>query len=179
MARVIDSDQHLYEGRSLWADYIDPAARHEALRLVDDDFGYTYLAWRDTHLSLADVHLPGDTASCGAHRRRQRAGEPPSYRYDDALPDPYWQPAARLQWLDEAGVDEAVLFPNFGLLWERRLSSSLPALAANMTAWNRWCAVVRAEGKGRLHPVAHLTLRDPEWLNRIKGAHATVTSQGS
>ncbi len=57
------------------------------------------------------------------------------------------------------------MFPNFGLLWERRLSTSLAALTANMTAWNRWCAVVRAEGKGRLHPVAHLTLRDPDWLD--------------
>ena len=33
-----------------------------------------------------------------------------------------------------------------------------------MGAWNRWCADVRAEGKGRLHPVAHVTLRDPAWL---------------
>ena len=61
------------------------------------------------------------------------------------------------------GIDEAVLFPNFGLLWERRLSESLTALTANMAAWNRWCATVVAEGAGRLHPVAHLTLRDPEW----------------
>ena len=56
------------------------------------------------------------------------------------------------------------MFPNYGLLWERRLASSLPALTANMTAWNRWCAEVRREGRGRLHPVAHLTLRDPDWL---------------
>ncbi len=27
VARIIDSDQHLYETRSLWADHIDPAAR--------------------------------------------------------------------------------------------------------------------------------------------------------
>ncbi|MGH3971471.1 MAG: amidohydrolase family protein, partial [Mycobacterium sp.] len=127
--------------------------------------GYTWLSWRDTRLALADVHLPGNTASCGDHRNRQRAGEPPSYRYDEALPASYWEPASRLGWMAEVGLDEAVLFPNFGLLWERRLASSLPALTANMTAWNRWCAEVQAEGRGRLHPVAHLTLRDPEWLD--------------
>ncbi len=165
MTRIIDSDQHLYESRSLWRDFIDPTARHEALTLVDDALGYTWLSWRDTRLGLADIHLPGDTASCGAHRTRQRAGQPPSYRYDEALPASYWQPAARLGWLDDVGVDEAVMFPNFGLLWERRLSTSLVALTANMTAWNRWCAVIRTEGKGRLHPVAHLTLRDPAWLD--------------
>ena len=68
------------------------------------------------------------------------------------------------------GLDEAVLFPNFGLLWERRLSESLTALTANMAAWNRWCATVVADGAGRLHPVAHLTLRDPEWLEGQLGA---------
>jgi predicted TIM-barrel fold metal-dependent hydrolase len=161
---IIDSDQHLYEGRSLWVDYIDPAARPDALSLVDDELGYTWLSWHDAHLGLADVHLPHNTASCGDHRKRQRARQPASYRYDEALPAAYWQPAARLRWLDAAGLDEAVLFPNFGLLWERRLAPSLPALTANMTAWNRWCAEVQAEGRGRLHPVAHLTLRDPEWL---------------
>jgi predicted TIM-barrel fold metal-dependent hydrolase len=164
VVRIVDSDQHLYESGSLWADFIDPAARHDALSLVDDELGYTWLSWRDGHLALADVHLPGDTASCGDHRKRQRAGEPASYRYAEALPAPYFSPASRVQWLDEAGLDEAVVFPNYGLLWERRLASSLPALTANMTAWNRWCAEVQAEGRGRLHPVAHLTLRDPDWL---------------
>ena len=95
---------------------------------------------------------------------RLRDGLPPEYSYDEALPADYWEPSARVARLDAMGLDEAVLFPNFGLLWERALSTSLPALTANMGAWNRWCAVVRAEGKGRLHPVAHLTLRDPGWL---------------
>ncbi|ORB17335.1 hypothetical protein BST37_03805 [Mycobacterium noviomagense] len=170
----MDSDQHLYESRSLWADHMDPAAREEALSLVDDELGYTWLSWRGAHLALADVHLPGNTASCGEHRNRQRSGEPASYRYDEALPDSYWLPAARIAWLDDVGLDEAVLFPNFGLLWERRLSSSLPALTANMTAWNRWCAVVQAEGRGRLHPVAHLTLRDPDWLQTELDALASA-----
>lgn len=164
MTRIVDSDQHLYEPRSLWADHIDPAHREEALQLVDDNLGYTWLSWRGRQLDLADVHLPGDTASCGDHRRRRRAGQPPSYRYDESLPDTYWDPAARVRWLDETGLDQAVCFPNFGLLWERRLTSSLPAVTANMRAWNRWCCAVRATSGGRLHPVGHLTLRDPAWV---------------
>ena len=164
MTHIVDSDQHLYEPRSLWADHIDPSARHEALSLVDDDLGYTWLSWREHKLSLADVHLPGDTGSCGDHRRRQRAGQPAGYRYDDALPAAYWDPAARVAWLNGAGLDEAVCFPNFGLLWERPLSGSLAALTANMRAWNRWCAAVRSDSGDRIHPVGHLTLRDRAWL---------------
>lgn len=164
MSVVIDSDQHLYEPRTMWLDHIDPGARDDALALVDDDMGFTWLTWRDTRLELADAHRPGDTESCGRHRRRLRRGERSEYRYDDAVPDSYWSPRARVGWLDEAGLDEAVCFPNFGLLWERRLSASLPALTANMAAWNRWCGTVVHETRGRLHPVAHLTLRDPDWL---------------
>ena len=37
------------------------------------------------------------------------------------------------------GVDQAVAFPNFGLLWERTLDEDLGALTADITAWNRWC----------------------------------------
>jgi hypothetical protein len=164
MTAIIDSDQHLFEPRTMWAEHIDPGMRSEALRIDDDDLGYAWLTWRGGRIAPADVTVPGETARIGRQRRHQRAGEPSEYRYDEALPADFWEPAARVARLDEFGVDSAVLFPNFGLLWERRLSDSLPALTANMGAWNRWAATVAAEGDGRLHPVAHLTLRDTDWL---------------
>lgn len=164
MSGVIDADQHLYEFRTLWADLVDPSMRSDALGIVDDDLGYAWLTWRGRRLDIADVPRPGDTRAVGRHRARFRRGEPPEYRYDDALPDDYWSPSARIRQLDSMGINRAVVFPNFGLLWERRLSESLPALTANMGAWNRWCASVASESAGRLLPVAHLTLRDPEWL---------------
>lgn len=173
-APVVDVDQHLYESRSTWADHIDPAHRDDALTLIDDERGYTWLSWRGERLDLADVHLPGNVDSCGTHRERLRRGDPSSYRYDEALPASYWDPKARVAWLDEVGLDEAVCFPNFGLLWERRLSVSLPAVTANMTAWNRWCATVVEEAGGRLHPVAHLTLRDPAWVHAQLAALAAA-----
>jgi hypothetical protein len=161
---VIDVDQHLYEPRGLWAEHIDPGSRDDALAIEDDELGHAWVTWRGGRLGAADVQVPGDTPAVGELMRRRRAGEPASYAYDEVLPDDFWQPAARLGRLDAMGVDEAVLFPNFGLLWERRLSVDLGALTANMGAWNRWCGIVAAEGGGRLHPVAHLTLRDPDWL---------------
>jgi predicted TIM-barrel fold metal-dependent hydrolase len=164
MARVIDSDQHLFEYRGLWQEHIDPSLRHEAIRFADDARGHVRLLWRDHVLGVADVSLPGETAAIGERRRREREGLPPLVRYDDALPRDYWEPGARLAKLAELGVDEAVLFPNYGLGFERTLSVDRVALTANLGAWNRWCATVAAEGRGRLHPVAHLTLRDPAWL---------------
>ena len=164
MTAIIDSDQHLFESPTLWADHIDPGFRDDALAIVEDDLGYAWLTWRDRPLDIADVQVPGDTTGLGRRRQRRLQHLPPEYRYEEALPAHYWDPAARAEHLPAMGLDQAVVFPNFGLLWERRLSGSLPALTANMAAWNRWCATVFIDGGGLLHPVAHLTLRDPVWL---------------
>src|SRR4051812_42810941 len=101
----------------------------------------------------------------GEHRNRFRQGLPAAYSYDETLPKDYWDPRSRVERIHAMGLDEAVMFPNFGLLWERPLAESLPALKANMNAWNRWCSVVVQETGGQLHPVAHLSLRDPDWLD--------------
>jgi predicted TIM-barrel fold metal-dependent hydrolase len=164
MPRIIDCDQHLYEYRGLWEEHCDPALRGEALRFADDPRGHVRLVWRDRVIASADVQTPGETEAIGERRKREREGLPPLLRYDEALPRDYWEPAARAARLGALGVDEAVLFPNYGLVFERTLAADLPALRANMAAWNRWCASVAAEGRGQLHPVAHLTLRDLDWL---------------
>jgi hypothetical protein len=163
-APVIDSDQHLYETRTMWLDHIDPDRRDDALRIVDDELGYPWLTWRDTRLSPVDVQYPRMTSELGQRKERIRAGLRAETRYDDVLPAEYWDASARASRLSEMGVDEAYVFPNFGLLWERRLDVDLGALTANMTAWNRWCASVARDGRGQVHPVAHCTLRDREWL---------------
>jgi hypothetical protein len=161
---IIDSDQHLYETRTTWLDHIDPDRRDDALRIEDDELGYPWVRWHEKRLQAADVQLPGRTAELGQRRERQRAGLPRETRYDDELPRDYWDASARAEKLAAMGVDEAVVFPNFGLSWERTLDSDLGALTANMTAWNRWAGEVAADGRGRVHPVAHLTLRDERWL---------------
>jgi predicted TIM-barrel fold metal-dependent hydrolase len=174
MAPLIDSDQHLYEYRGLWEDHIDPALRGDAIRFVDDALGHVRVVWRDRVLAIADVQQPGETDAIGERRRREREGLPPLARYDEALPLDYWNPAARAARLAALGFDEAVLFPNYGLVFERTLSCDLRALLANMAAWNRWCETVVAEGQGRLHPVAHLSLRDLDWLERQLARLAAV-----
>jgi hypothetical protein len=165
-APLVDSDQHLYEYRGLWAEHIEPKLRAEAIRFEDDALGHVRVVWRDRVLAVADVQIPGETDAIGERRRREREGLPPLVRYDDALPRDYWDPAARAARLASLGFDEAVLFPNYGLAFERTLSCELPALLGNMAAWNRWCEIVVKEGRGRLHPVAHCSLRDLDWLER-------------
>lgn len=163
----IDADTHLYETRDLWAEYADPGERDRALRIVDDDLGHAWLTAPDgRRISIAEVHVPGDVDAVGAYRRRVREGRPPDVRYDDALVDEFWDPSARLAQLDAWGIAGSVIFPNFGLLFERPLSDDLDTLEVNMRSWNRWAGTVAQTGPGRLFPVAHVTLRDLDWLRR-------------
>ena len=169
---VVDADQHLLETRTLWADHMPAAERDGALAIVDDDAGNAWLTWRDRRLVLADVTIPGDTDRVGRRLQRALRGEAPEARYDDELEPRHWNPDARAAALDALGVDQAVLFPNYGLAWERVLDADLAALTHNMSAWNRWAASIVSPV---LHPVAHVTLRDPEWL---LGELATLSAAG-
>ena len=162
---VVDCDTHLFESRNLWAEQSATKNVDKALRIADDENGNSWLMFRDRKLEIAEVFAPRDVEAMGEHRRRVRAGEPPEASYDELLPRDYWDPAARVETLSRLGVDETVVFPNYGLVWERFLADDLDATKLNMGAWNRWTVDVAHEGGGRLHPVAHLTLRDADWLD--------------
>ena len=171
---IIDVDQHLFEPRTMWRDHIDPGLEDAALAIADDERGYPWLTWRGRRLYLAEVQFPGKAKAIGQMRQRLARGEPADHRYEDVLPAEYHDAKARLAKLDQWGLDACVLFPNFGLLWEDMLSDDLPALTGNMRAFNRWMAGAVADGQGRLHGVAHLTLRDRDWalaeIRSIAGA---------
>jgi predicted TIM-barrel fold metal-dependent hydrolase len=148
----------------MWETYTPRSKRDLALRLVEDSLGYTWLAMGDRLLHLAEVHTPGDMEAMGAYRAAVRAREPATASYDECLPRAFWDPQARIDVLDRYGIDEAVVFPQYGLMWERRLADDLEATLLNMEASNRWACDVRSASGGRLHPVGRVTLRDLDWL---------------
>lgn len=163
---MIDADSHLFERPELWRQHIDPAARADALSIEADELGHPWLTHRGRRLMLTWMCEPGRYESIGDLIEDHRAGRPAQFDYATDLPAAHWDPAVRRDQLDGWGVHESVLFPQWGINWELWLGGDLPALRANMAAWNRWAAEVRAEGGGRLHPVGHVTLRgDLEWLD--------------
>jgi predicted TIM-barrel fold metal-dependent hydrolase len=159
----IDCDQHLFETADMWETHVDPADRDVALRMVTNDDGYVWLMFGDQQIALAEPHYPGAVEGIGEHRQRWLNGLPSELDYT-AFAASYSDPRSRLERLNEFGFDAAVLFPNYGITWERPLNENLRATLANMRAWNRWIVEIASEGEGRLHPVAHLSLRDPDWL---------------
>jgi hypothetical protein len=163
---MIDCDQHLFEPRTMWSDYADPLRRHLAIQMVEDGAGHTHVVWNGRRIAVAHVPVPGEADAVGRYHADVRAGVAAAASYDEILPQAYWDPGARLAVLDRIGIDATVLFPNYGLGWERVLRDDLEATRVNMGAWNRFAVDVAAAGRGRLHPVAHLTLRDLDWLER-------------
>jgi predicted TIM-barrel fold metal-dependent hydrolase len=163
MSLLIDSDSHLFEPSGMWREYVDPADRDVALHMATDELGYTWLMFGDRRLSLGGPHRPGDVDGIGVFRQRLMDGLPAQFDLEEFTAS-YSDPTERLRQLDRAGFDASIMFPNYGIGWERPLQGNLRATLANMTAWNRWITEVAASGEGRLYPVAHLSLRNLDWL---------------
>jgi predicted TIM-barrel fold metal-dependent hydrolase len=67
----------------------------------------------------------------------------------------------RVQRLDEEGLDAAFLYPTLGVLWEAECSD-VEVAQAYTRAYNRWIVEFCSDSDGRLLPVAHLSLGDPD-----------------
>jgi predicted TIM-barrel fold metal-dependent hydrolase len=161
--RTIDVDQHLFESRHTWAEHIDPAHRDDALSIDDDEAGWPWLAWRGQRLAPVEVPHPEQGAAIGEARLSRLRGERPPAPFEELVPASYGPGAARLGMLDDFGLDAAVLFPNYGLLWEKMLADDRVAQRANARAYNRFMAEACRDGNGRLFGVAHLLLHNPDW----------------
>jgi predicted TIM-barrel fold metal-dependent hydrolase len=161
--RTIDVDQHLFESRRTWADYIEPADRDNALSIEDDETGWPWLTWQGKQLSPIEVPVPEQGKAIGDDRLRRLRGDPPRGTFEELVPANYQTAAGRIGLLDQFGIDAAVLFPNYGLLWEKFLVEDRAAQRANARAYNRFTSEVCADGDGRLFGVGHLMLHDPAW----------------
>jgi predicted TIM-barrel fold metal-dependent hydrolase len=167
MAKVIDADSHMFEQPGLWREHLPANQQHLALDLDEDELGYTWLTHKGNRLLQCYISEPGKLwESYGLPHQRQREGQPALRRYTE-MPATYRDPAARRDALDGWGIDEQVIFPNWGLNFGWYLQGDLESEVANICAWNRWACELRAEGRGRLRPAGHLTLRAPiDWIKK-------------
>jgi predicted TIM-barrel fold metal-dependent hydrolase len=167
----IDGDSHMLEPRTMWQEYCDPRERDVALRIEDDALGFSWITLRGESTGrLAQVPVPSagqDFRRLGRANARFEAGLSNDGIPYDEMPETYWNPAARRNSLDKWGIDESLVFPNWGLQWEWPLAKDPHATRVNMEAWNRYAVEIAQEGGGRLHPVGHVQLRqDPRWVRQ-------------
>lgn len=180
---AIDADSHIVEPRDTWSRYIDPRYADRALRIEDEPVQVHGVHGRKPHLTLGGNRLfevagisPQGTAhfeEAGEHARVRPTDVAVAdmlgdirealFPYEDGTPRAGWDPAHRLQWMDDAGLSAGIIFPTWGLMWEQFLGEWPDVVCANMRAYNRWIGEFCAEAPDRMFPVGQLSLLDPGW----------------
>ena len=154
---TIDADGHILEPPDLWEDYLPEKYKARALRISVDDEGFEYLEIDQQPSRRSRKGSLGLLGAMGDEDQRPR----PDRRYADNMPFGASNTKDRVTLLDQENLDKSLLYPTLGLLWECELTDPELSLAY-VTAYNRWIADFCRDSGGRLVPIAHLTLLDPE-----------------
>jgi predicted TIM-barrel fold metal-dependent hydrolase len=175
---VIDADGHILEPPDLWEKYLEPKYRDRAIRISVGDDGYEFLEVDRHRARMVTQGQLGTLGGMGkkvaeANRRRAdalNAGKAEQLRYAKPTPEEtYVRGAAfgtmdmreRLQLLDKEQMAKALLYPTLGLFWEAETSDA-ELSSAYARAYNRWITDFCADSGGRLVPIAHISLGDPD-----------------
>jgi predicted TIM-barrel fold metal-dependent hydrolase len=154
--RIVDSDAHVIEPHHIWTDYLASEWRARAPQPVGLTFGFQF---DDYSINLPTQWSPGASAEDVA-----LISERIQASYAELFPEAFaksFSPDAQLVDMDKEGIDQAFLYPSFGL-FVLATDDIEPALAAALArGYNSWLADFCAAGNGRLHGVAMLALQEP------------------
>src|SRR5690348_9699201 len=157
---AVDADGHVLEDAGLWDHYIEGKYRDRALRMKRDENGLEYLEIGGRPSKRTRRGYPATLGRMG--QKDLEAFTPhPDKTYAANMPYGASDPAERLKLLDAEGLDAAVLYPTLGILWEAELDD-VELSQAYCRAYNRWIADFCRNSGGRLIPIAHLSLGNPE-----------------
>jgi len=153
--KVIDADGHILEPPDLWARYLESRYKDRAIRMEKDRDGVEYFVID----GRPSANLRGvGPAVAGIGQRYQEIATSGTFSYFDG-PKGAYDPSARLRFMDENGLDAAVIFPSLGLTWEVEVKDAELA-AAYVRAYNNWVIDFCSTNPHRLIPVAHISLLD-------------------
>ena len=158
---AIDADGHILEPPDIWEKYIDPQYRDRAIRVRVNEKGLEYLEIDRRPFK----YMPAGTLSAfGAMGKStpNRSEPDPSLTYVGEAPFGSMDAQERVQRLDQEGLEKAILYPSIGLIWETEEVGELAYQAALTQAYNRWIIDFCADTNGRLIPIAHISMGDPQ-----------------
>lgn len=191
--RVFDGDMHYYETYDSFTRYMEPAFRDRAVHVERQENGRNIVMVGNEPLksnpahpqdfcappgSLAEMFVSNDPHCSMTEfniRNKMRAEDEPSFIDLDA----------RLKWMDQEGVEAAMLYPSLGVMVEQQLAHDVEGTFANIRAFNRWLEDDWGyQAKGRLFSVPMLSLLDIDMavaeLDRVlkEGARAVHLRTG-
>lgn len=154
---AVDADGHVLEPPTLWEDYLETRYRDRAMRIVVDDDGFEELEIDRRRSSRTRGGSLGLMGAMGEEGIRPS----PDRRYADHIPYGAGDPKERVDLLAQENLEQALLYPTIGLLWECEVTDP-EITVAYQRAYNRWIADFCRDTGGRLVPIAHLSLLDAE-----------------
>ena len=188
---LIDADGHILEPPDLWERYLEPKYRDRAIRIRTGSDGREFLevdGQRAKLTTAALLHSLGGMAKLmemgegvenlnaslrekvkSRMTQRDANAQPFDLGHGNSSPDDTYlsgcAPGAmdlkeRLEILERENMDRAVIYPTLGLLWEAEVFDP-EITSAYCRAYNRWIAEFCAASRGRLVPIAHISLGDP------------------
>jgi hypothetical protein len=160
---VFDADNHMYETREALTKFLPDHAKH-AIDYVDVR-GRTKIAVR----GVISEYIPNPTfdvvAEPGAQEQYFRHGNPEGKSYREMLGKPmraipaFREPAARLEKMNQLGLDYALMFPTLASLVEERMKDDPELTHDVIHALNEWMYETWTFNyEGRIFPVPIITL---------------------
>ncbi len=157
-AITVDADGHVLEPRDTWKNYLEPQYRDRAICIEEDAKGSEVLLVDGKPVEILRHQL---AALGGIELDPDEAFGNRDLTYEDGCPAGSYEPKARLEVMDQEGIDVSILYPTIGICWEGPLQDGELA-AAYTRAYNRWIADFCRHDPKRLIPAAHISLLDPE-----------------
>ncbi len=157
----VDGDGHVLEPPDLWERYLEPKFRSRAICIRKDDEGREHVEIDGRPSKLVRRGMPGGLGLMdrvgGIIYEREETGSP----YVDNAPLGAMDAEERIQRLDQENLERVFLYPTLSLLWVAECEDE-EITQAYLRAYNRWIVDFCADSKGRLIPIAQLSLGDPE-----------------
>lgn len=159
---AVDADGHVLEDATLWDRYIEAKYKPGAVRIRMDDRGEEHLEIGGKFSKIFyGVRLAGLSAMGSTREEGWRVN--PGY----GLHAPFgaMNPKERLARIEAEGLDAVFLYPTLSLLYETECED-IELAQALTRAYNRYIVDFCKDSGGKLIPIAHLSLGDPEGAAR-------------
>jgi predicted TIM-barrel fold metal-dependent hydrolase len=160
--RFIDSDGHILEHPTDMPAYAPAAYRDRIWHIETDADGVEWLVFDNQRMPANHLALAGTAGMSDEDRERAQRGE---LRYTEVRPAAY-HAKARLQDMDEDGIDVAVLYPT--MLLGIQAHPDVEFAGVQCRAYNDWVSDHTQDGEGRLFAAGAVPpMPDADGVDRV------------
>jgi predicted TIM-barrel fold metal-dependent hydrolase len=165
---VWDADNHYYEALDAFTRHLDPALGPRTVQWATiEGRQYHVLGGKVSRAVTNATFDPISKPGCLSEYFRGNPNQVNPLeliRDHEPIRPAYREPAARLQVLDEQGLEGCFLFPTLGMIYEEPLKDDPEAVCITFRAFNRWLAEDWTfDYEDRILTAPYLTLADERW----------------